>query len=389
MIQSEREIDHIKNIKYLNASDTGKHTAIIVYYKNGQRHKKQLSANTAKQLSDRVEMFKADIFINELILLSPDLIFESFTIGWLYNIKRHKVKSNTLNASLRHLKENISPYIGQIPMNQIKHIDIQNTVNSIANDGYSYSTIKKIYSVISGSIRYYRMLTEQIYNPCEGIDLPKRSKRNTNIMYYQSQERRIIEKAAFSLDENGRYIYRYGPAIVLMMYTGMRICEATALTWQDIDFKEKLIDINKSTVAVVENGKTIFQTQYGSKTPCSLRNIPMTTKARWCLIELKAMAKGSKYVITAPDGKQATRNNINNCLTALLRETNIITDEQRRGSHSLRHTFASMLFENGCNSKIISELLGHSSVRFTENTYIHVINKQKAKAINDLDKYCI
>ena len=59
------------------------------------------------------------------------------------------------------------------------------------------------------------------------------------------------------------------------------------------------------------------------------------------------------------------------------------------GMHTLRHTFATMLFENGCSIKIVSELLGHCDTRVTENTYIHIIQKQKIKAIEDLDKYCV
>ena len=389
MTNIEKQTDQISSINIYQTADTLYWKADVGYYINGKRNQKKFAAKTKEIIEEKIEQFKADIFFNKLILLSPDLKFEHFTVAWLYNIKRYKVKQSTLNGCLRNLKNNLNPHIGHIPMNKIKYTDIQNTINTLLGNGYAYSTIKQIYSIISGSMRYYRMLTEQAYNPCEGIELPRNNKRNTDILYYRYEERRIIERAAFALDINGKYIYRYGPAIVLMMYTGMRICEATALTWQDIDFIEKLIDINKSTISVNENGKTVLQTQYGSKTPCSLRNIPMTTKARWCLFELKKLAEGSRYVITTPEGNQASIQQINNCLTALLRDTNIIEKDQRRGSHSLRHTFASMLFENGCNSKIISELLGHSSVRFTENTYIHVINKQKAKAINDLDKYCI
>ncbi len=360
----------------------------MVYYANGQRYKKQFSAKTPEEIESKIENFKADLFFNDLTLLSPDLNFEHFTISWLYNIKKYKVKKKTFEERIRYFKNFLIPHIGHIPMNRINHTDIQNTINSLSDIGYSYGTIKHIYSIISGSIRYYRIITEQAYNPCEGIELPKYISPDTSRLYYKEDERRIIEQAAFSLDENGEYIYRYGPAIVLMMYTGMRVCEATALTWQDINFKEKLIDINKNTVPVKENGKTVLLTQYGSKTPCSLRNIPMTSKARWCLIELKQLASGSEYVITTPEGKQTNYHLINSCLTRLLRDTNIIGNDQSRGSHSLRHTFASMLFENGCNIKIVSELLGHSSVKFTENTYIHILNKQKAKAISDLDKYC-
>jgi integrase len=105
--------------------------------------------------------------------------------------------------------------------------------------------------------------------------LPIYIKFNTDNLYYKKDERQIIENAAFALDENGEYVYRYGPAIILMMYTGMRASEATALTWHDINFKEKLIDINKSALTVKENGRYVIVNTYGGKTSCSIRNIPI------------------------------------------------------------------------------------------------------------------
>ena len=55
------------------------------------------------------------------------------------------------------------------------------------------------------------------------------------------------------------------------------------------------------------------------------------------------------------------------------------------GAHTLRHTFASLLFRNDVNVKTVSELLGHKDVAFTYNTYIHLIEQQKSKAIHLLD----
>jgi site-specific recombinase XerD len=60
---------------------------------------------------------------------------------------------------------------------------------------------------------------------------------------------------------------------------------------------------------------------------------------------------------------------------------------KRAGLHSLRHTFATMLFSNGCEVKVVSELLGHSNTKITENIYIHVIQQQKVKAIKSIDKF--
>lgn len=74
--------------------------------------------------------------------------------------------------------------------------------------------------------------------------------------------------------------------------------------------------------------------------------------------------------------------NMNRMLKGMLKGAGIRTDYS---IHSLRHTFASMLFRKDIDVKIVSELLGHSSITITYNTYVHLIKEQKAKAIGMLD----
>ncbi len=83
--------------------------------------------------------------------------------------------------------------------------------------------------------------------------------------------------------------------------------------------------------------------------------------------------------------------NINRMFHSVLIGAGIAKDKKDKehlcGVHVLRHTFASMLFENGCDVKVVSEILGHSDTKITENIYIHLLQKQKVKAIQDIDKY--
>ena len=58
---------------------------------------------------------------------------------------------------------------------------------------------------------------------------------------------------------------------------------------------------------------------------------------------------------------------------------------KHKGIHALRHTFGSVLVRKKVDIKVVSEILGHSDVKFTYNRYIHIINEQKAEAINLLD----
>ena len=252
-----------------------------------------------------------------------------------------------------------------------------------------YSTVKKAYEVITCCHKYYRSISGQIYNPAEEIELPINIKPDlAEHNYFSSVERQKLEEELSRTYSNGAPVYRFAPVIILLLYTGIRIGEALALTWDDIDFSENLIDINKSSVYIPVNGRYEVVIQNNLKTDSSMRIIPKSSKAKKALIQLKEMSDNSNFIITTSNDKSPTRASIGRSLTRMARNAGIIGKVETRGAHSLRHTFATMLFENGCSIKIVSELLGHCDTRVTENTYIHIIQKQKIKAIEDLDRYC-
>ena len=77
------------------------------------------------------------------------------------------------------------------------------------------------------------------------------------------------------------------------------------------------------------------------------------------------MSDGSNHVITTSNGNTPTRASIGRSLTRMAKNAGIIGKDETRGAHSLRHTFATMLFENGYSIKIVSELLGHCDTKVT------------------------
>ena len=129
--------------------------------------------------------------------------------------------------------------------------------------------------------------------------------------------------------------------------------------------------------------------QTNTKTKSGMRVIPLTKKAEKALINMKKKnGSQSDYLITTKRQKQITPGNLNKTLHRILHNANILEESKSCGVHTLRHTFATMFFENGCQTKVVSELLGHSSTKITENIYIHIIQKQKVKAIDGIDKFC-
>ena len=113
----------------------------------------------------------------------------------------------------------------------------------------------------------------------------------------------------------------------------------------------------------------------------------MTQNAAEAFRELKKVTGAFPTVIASKNGKPLYPWNLERPFQSILEHAGIKTPKGT-GPHALRHTFASMLFENGCAVKVVSELLGHKDTKITENTYIHLIQKQKMKAIQDIDRFC-
>ena len=113
------------------------------------------------------------------------------------------------------------------------------------------------------------------------------------------------------------------------------------------------------------------------------RTINLPEKAIQALETLKKNMTESKdgYVMCTREGNPVRPRTLRNVLDAVLKRAGL----KNAGLHSLRHTFASILFAKGVPVKIVSEILGHNSVQVTIDIYIHVIPDDKAKAMQLLD----
>ena len=361
--------------------------------KNGEKHRKKFSNARKNIVKNKLEEFKKQLLILDGDLSTSDIAFEDFATNWVETTLKYKLKPASLQRKQVTLTHQVYPYIGGIPINQITHSDVQNMVDALHKQGLSYSTIKKAYEAVSGCIKAYRIKTATAFNPCEGVTLPETSRKDiSSITFFNEEQRDLIKKEALRKYSNGKPVYRLGDAIVVLMYSGIRFGELLALTWEDVDFENRTISINKNAVVVGTNStdgsKYKVINQMSTKTQKGVRIVPMTTFVYDALKRLQVINGDKKYIMSTRTGAQILPRGINKIFHSILKNTGISkSPEDLCGVHSLRHTFATMLFQNGCDVKVVAEILGHSNTKITENIYIHVIQQQKVKAIQDIDRY--
>lgn len=237
---------------------------------------------------------------------------------------------------------------------------------------YSYSTIKVVKNLINRSLDF-ALENKMIEFDCK-ITIKLKENRIQKAVALSKEEQSKLEQYIL---QNKRY-YHYG--IVIALYTGLRIGELLALKWIDIDFKNKLIYVNKTFETILQNHKTITYEDL-PKTSNSIRELPISNQLLSILKELKSISH-CDYIVASHKNMPIKIRAYQKSFENLLNKLKI----KNYSFHSLRHTFATRLLENGVDVKTISELMGHSSPTITLNRYVHTNIENKRKAMNNLTK---
>jgi integrase len=155
-----------------------------------------------------------------------------------------------------------------------------------------------------------------------------------------------------------------------------------ALQWKDIDLEHNFIKVSKNIGVIQDEQKDrkVF-IQDGTKTRKS-RIVHLTTSAYKYITQLydSRTPKSNDYVVQITGERDYS--GLRKAYNSICEKAGI---DNHQGLHTLRHTFASLMIRKGVDIKIISEMLGHSSVSFTYNTYVHLIEEEKAKIIQQID----
>lgn len=358
----------------------------IGYNENGKRIVKAFYGKTKGEVRKKLQEFQAERIKGEYQQVVKRSV-QGYMTDWLNEVKYNELKPSAFDRLEQTCKYQVFPFIGSLQMGMVTADDVQSVINQLTDKGYSYSTIKKAYNAINACFTFAYEREAIRKNPCIRISLPKKAEREkSDIVYFNDDERRALEQAALQQHKNGAYKSPNGWYIILLLNTGLRIGELLALQWCNVDFDNKQIKVTGNLKQVKARGEsptnyiTVEQT---TKTKSGHRIVPLTNRAVEALRYLEEHKHSDKYVAATKNGKPISARNIDRTFRQTLTAAGI---DKKCGVHSLRHTFASMLFKKGADPKTVSEILGHSDVNITYNIYIHLIQEQKAKVIDLLNE---
>lgn len=315
---------------------------------------------------------------------------------WADDYKKKRLKPASFDRLDAVLRLYIEPAFSICMLNEITDDMCENLLDDLLERGLSYSSVKKVYDALNDCLKYAVSKGALVRSPMQTISMQPKHKFTTKKK--DAEEARALsaeelENFKAELDRKtaatNHFVYRYHDAFILDVHTGLRIGELVALDWDDIDFQKKRLYVHKNAVMVKERdangdpiGKVTQILQESPKTSKSRRHIPLNKSAIAALERLKEQAGDSQMVLPTQTGARVVINSLEKQYANIARHCGI----EETSFHSLRHTFATRLFEKKVEVKKVSELLGHAPVAITYNTYIHVIQESKAEAVELLDE---
>ena len=305
------------------------------------------------------------------------------TLNAYYNMWIEEQKKSVKKSSVYSDEKSwnyIEKYFGNWKLDDIQKPDVIAMQNDLLKK-HTPETVNKTHSVLK------RILNSALRdglissNPAYYVKTLKKSKkgaRDTNHRALTVEEQKLFFEYAKDM--------HYYNLFAILINTGMRVGEATALTWDDIDFKKKVINITK-TVSRVSNTK--FEVSDSPKTKSSRRIVPITDSVYSILMNQKAYneKKGidSEFIFTALDGSMTNYKNVDSAIYFIIKKINASGKKMDRFSvHAFRDTFATRCIEQGMSPNTLKEILGHSSIQITMDLYAHVMPNTKAREMGSV-----
>lgn len=333
------------------------------------------------------------------------ILFNDYIDYWLKTYKWNKIEPSSYTRLYRVYECQIKNTIGNKMIGDITTKDIQKLIDDHANPPtrdirpLAMSGLKRILQFLRPCMN--RAVQEGIIykNPCDNVILPKESciQIETKKQYSltDSEIEQIRNCALGKYKTTGEYYSRDFLVILLIINLGLRIGEALALEWSDVDFESKIVHINKTVQSNIKNFNsmqgnkaTYNRIKKSTKTRSGVRTLQLNDDVIWYLNELKKYDERhniiSNYVCCTNVGTINISRNLQRSLNRLIGKTSIT---KKVTLHTLRHTFGSTLLRRGVSIEVISKLMGHANITITYNKYIHAIQEEEAKAMTTI-KVC-
>lgn len=348
--------------------------------KTGKQIQKSVYGKTQKEVRQKLTAITAEIDDGTYMDI-PRLKTADWLNTWVTEYIGN-VKSSTRKSYQDHVRLNIIPYIGNVPLSKVTAAMIQQMYNELqAEKELSPKTIKNVHGVLHRALDQAQKMGYIRSDPLAAVTLPRIEKKQIKPLEDE-------ELCAFLKEIRGS---PYELVYFVTVFTGLRQGEVLGLTWDCVNFEKQTLLINK------QHGK-----KKGTREYCfsSLKNDrPRVIEAadgvmdalkkqqlrqqRWAARLKDGWGNPDNLVFTTETGRYLCNQTVYLAFKKIVRRLHL--DATR--FHDLRHTYAVNSLKSGDDIKTVQENLGHQTAAFTLDVYAHATNSMKRESANRMDQY--
>lgn len=366
---------HGEGTVFRRKSDGSWNAQIDLGWIDGRRQRVTRRCETQREAIEVLKQLKAE-HVNGKRPLADNFTVGQFLDEWLEACIIGKKKPSTAADYEMNIRLYLKPSLGHIALKNLRPHEIQKMINALADKGLTRAP-EYARAVLRAALKTAEEWEYISGNPAARVKVPKHKNHRMNPLSPE-EARRFLDFAQG---------HRLEALFTVAVSMGLREGEAFALRWSDVDLDRGLLQIRHSLDRTSRPWR--LETP---KTDRSRRSLTVPAVCRLALAAHKErqaeerIFQGSRwqhhdFVFSSSIGTPLDCNNVLKQFRAILKQAGIA----ERCFHDLRHTCATLLLSQGVHARVVMELLGHSSIAVTMNTYSHVMRPMQDDAATKMD----
>lgn len=334
-------------------------------WEGGKRRRKYLYGATAGEVQDALLKARVDHAAGLPVSTDRQTVAQLLR-DWLENSVRPSVRAATYRSYEQTLRNHLIPELGRLPLRKLGPQHVRAMINRKLAAGLSPRSVAYLRVVMRAALNQARKWNLVVRNVAELVEPPKCER--FRIEPLSPEQARALLEAAKGTKLEALY--------VVALACGLRMGEVLGLRWQDVDLEHGRVAVSQALQRQKGRGLVLTET----KTDRSRRRIalpvPLVAALRAHRVRQleERLAAGSRwqergFVFTSSVGTPIEPRNLFRSFKATLKRAGLPDIR----FHDLRHSAASLMLAQGVPLRVVMEVLGHSSISLTANTYSHVM----------------
>lgn len=367
---------HGEGAIYQRESDGLWCTSIDLGFVNGKRKRKVIYGKTRREVAEKLKALQREQ-LQGVSLAAEPLTLGAFLDRWLAEVVVVRNRPRTHASYSDTVRLYIKPHLGTTLLTKLAPEQVQGMLNALNAQGLSPRTVTYTRAVLRKALNQALRWGHVPRNVATLVDVPA-ARRKAIVPLTQAQARALLKAVTGHRLEA---LYR------LTLSLGLRRGEALGLRWQDVDLERKTLRVVMALQRF--KGKLVLD---APKTRSSARQLPLpdvlvsVLRAHRAAQEVERVEAGDEWqehglVFPSRTGSPTEPRNLVRHFKGALRAAGL--PESTR-FHDLRHSCASFLIAQGVHPRVVMEILGHSQIGITMDTYGHVLPETQRDAVDGI-----